>query len=32
MPQMHTVDYYKRLLGYESELNRFANLKPKLVF
>ena len=27
--QMHTVDYYKRLLEYERELGRFENLKPK---
>ncbi len=31
IPQMHTVDYYKRLLEYEEELGKFANLKPKLV-
>ena len=31
VPQMHTVDYYRRLLEYEKELNRFANLRPKIV-
>ncbi len=31
VPQMHTVDYYKRLLEYEKEIGRFSNLKPKLV-
>ncbi len=31
VPQMHTVDYYKRLLEYEKEIGRFVNLKPKLV-
>lgn len=31
VPQMHTVDYYKKLLSYENELERFTNLKPKVV-
>ena len=31
IPQMHTVDYYKKLLYYESELKRFSNLKSKIV-
>ena len=31
IPQMHTVDYYKRLLEYEKEVVRFANIKSKLV-
>lgn len=32
MPQMHTVDYYKRLIGYERNLERFSNLRPKIIF
>lgn len=31
IPQMHTVDYYKRLLEYETELERFSNLKSKII-
>lgn len=31
IPQMHTVEYYKKLIGYETELNRFANLKSKII-
>lgn len=31
VPQMHTVDYYRRLLEYERELRRFENLKPKRI-
>lgn len=31
IPQMHTVDYYKKLLSLENELKRFTNLKPKVV-
>ena len=31
IPQMHTVDYYKKLIGYESELKKYSNLKPKVV-
>ena len=31
IPQMHTVDYYKKLVGYEKELDRFANIRPKIL-
>jgi nucleoside-diphosphate-sugar epimerase len=31
IPQMHTVDYYKKLIGYEKELDRFANIRPKIL-
>jgi nucleoside-diphosphate-sugar epimerase len=31
IPQMHTVDYYKKLIGYEGELKRFTNLKQKVI-
>ena len=31
IPQMHTVDYYKKLLQYEEEMKRFTTLKPKVI-
>jgi hypothetical protein len=31
IPQMHKVDYYKKLLSHENELRKFNNLKPKVV-
>jgi nucleoside-diphosphate-sugar epimerase len=31
LPQMHTVDYYKRLIQYEKELRTYANLKAKVI-
>jgi nucleoside-diphosphate-sugar epimerase len=32
VPQMHTVDYYKRLIDYESQLTKYSNLKQKIIF
>jgi nucleoside-diphosphate-sugar epimerase len=29
LPQMHTVDYYRRLLEYEKSIGKFINLKPR---
>ena len=31
IPQMHTVDYYKKLIGYEGELKKYSNLKQKII-
>ena len=31
IPQMHTVDYYKKLIGHEAELKRYSNLKQKII-
>ncbi|WP_298275440.1 NAD(P)-dependent oxidoreductase [Ferroplasma sp.] len=31
IPQMHTVDYYKKLLEYETEIKKFSNLKAKII-
>ena len=31
IPQMHTVEYYKKLIGYEGELKRFSNLRQKVI-
>ena len=32
VPQMHTVDYYKRLIGYEGELIRYSTPNHKIIF
>ncbi|PYB68453.1 NAD-dependent dehydratase [Thermoplasma sp. Kam2015] len=32
LPQMHTVNYYKMLLNSESNINKFLNLKAKIIF
>jgi nucleoside-diphosphate-sugar epimerase len=32
VPQMHTVDYYKKLIDYESQLTKYSNLKQKIIF
>lgn len=31
LPQMHTVNFYEKLIGYQKNLDRFYNLRPKVV-